>query len=81
MPRERRYVEAFRRWVEILRLCDGERGVAEIAEALGMRLSTVSDYIDVLEELGLVKTEIKGLPRKRVPVLTEKGRCLVECFK
>ncbi len=81
MPKERRYVEAFKRWIEILKLCDGQRGVTEIAQMLGLRISTVSEYIDVLEELGLVRTEIMGVPRKRVPVLTERGKCLLKCFE
>lgn len=77
----RTHIELINRFIKLLKVIDGKKGVSEIAKELEMRVSTVSDYITVLEELGLVETTIThDIPRRRVPKLTKRGECFLRCF-
>ena len=78
----RRYVDTIKRFIVLLKHVDGKKGITEIAQELKMRPATVSDYFAVLSELGLVEIRVvEGAPRKHVPVLTERGRCFLDCMK
>ena len=78
----RRTVEAFKRYLEILMAIDGRSSVSELIKRLGYRPATFLTYLEDLVELGLVEIRVEpGAPPRRIPVLTEKGRCLVQCFK
>ena len=78
---ERKITVALKRILYVLKNIDGESSITELASKLNLRVSTVSDYIRDLEALGLVRIEIKeGFPRKIVPKLTEKGKCIVKCL-
>jgi len=81
VPRQRRSIETFLKWLEILKRCDGKRSISEIANELGMRMATVSEYLDDLSELGLVElVEIREPPRKIVCKAKEKAICIEKCF-
>ncbi|MEM2025037.1 MAG: ArsR family transcriptional regulator [Desulfurococcaceae archaeon] len=76
-----RNVEAFKRMLEVLRACDGESSISDIAEKLRIRVATISDYISALEELGLVEVKAVKAPFvKKVCAKTEKGECMLMCF-
>ena len=78
---ERKITVALKRIFHVLKNIDGESSITELASKLNLRVSTVSDYIRDLEALGLIRIEIKeGFPRKIVPKLTEKGKCIVRCL-
>ncbi|MEM4827440.1 MAG: helix-turn-helix domain-containing protein [Desulfurococcaceae archaeon] len=75
-----RTVEMFKRMIDVLRACDGESSISDIAEKLGMRVATVSDYVSALEELGLVEVKAVKAPFvKKVCFKTERGECLLKC--
>ncbi|MEM0235273.1 helix-turn-helix domain-containing protein [Thermofilum sp.] len=76
-----RTVETFKRMIEVLKACDGESSISDIAERLDMRVATVSDYVSALEELGLVEVKAVKAPFvKKVCVKTAKAECLLKCF-
>ncbi|MEM0059292.1 MAG: winged helix-turn-helix domain-containing protein [Desulfurococcaceae archaeon] len=76
-----RTVETFKRLIDILKACDGESSISDIAEKLGVRVATISDYITALEELGLAEVKTVKAPfLKKICVKTEKGECLLKCF-
>lgn len=76
-----RTVETFKRLIEVLKACDGESSISDISERLGIRVATISDYINTLEELGLVKVKISKAPfMKKVCTKTQRGECLLKCF-
>ena len=77
----RRIVERINRYLEILKNADGEKSASEIARITGIRPATVLEYLLDLEELGWIKREVKkGMPPRVVAVLTEKGKCVLECL-
>ena len=77
----RRNVEAFKRYIEILKAVDGQSSVTEIMKRLGYRPATFLAYLEDLEELGLVRIRVEpGAPPRRIPELTERGRCVLSCF-
>jgi len=78
----RTHVELFKKFITLLKTIDGKKSISEIADSLGMRRMTVSDYIEVLRELGLVEIEVtESIPRRRIPKLTERGKCFIKCFE
>lgn len=78
----RKTVEAFRRYIELLKAIDGKTSVYQLAKKLNWRPNTVLAYVEDLKELGLIEIRIEpGAPPRNVPVLTEKGRCILKCFE
>ena len=54
--------------------------VIDISKVLNLSYPRTLNLVRVLEDLGLIKREIGGMPRKSVIVLTEKGKCLAKCL-
>ena len=52
----------------------------QISQDLGINYNTARSLVNVLVEEGWVKKEVGGLPRTSKLVLTEKGRCILECW-
>ena len=66
----------------IILLCQGKHNVSEMAEALRVRQSTVSQHLNPLRLLGLVtvdRTGGKGTYSLQEPSLKELVRCLAKC--
>jgi len=77
----RRYVEVVAKWLQILKSCDNT-SISEIAEATGLRIGTVSEYLRDLEYLKLVELqEIRAAPRKVICRKTERGKMFQECLE
>ena len=74
--------DSWRRMLAILEaLADGELSIYAIADKIGERRQTVSNYVAFMARMGLltVRLEKTSPPRKMVR-LTEKGRCLLSCM-
>ena len=55
--------------------------ITQITERLGLNRNTVQNNIDVLVKLGLVRKQVKGMPRQAYLEPTDKGVCIVRCIK
>ncbi len=72
----------FGKWFEILKLCNGRSTISDIAKSLGMRIGTVSEYLDDMQRLGLVELiTIPEPPRRIVCRRTSLGECIARCFE
>lgn len=70
------------RMFELLRTIEKEpKSISDLSKDLNVRWGTVKTYVRILEDLGLVKTEVwEGIPKKVMVKITDEGKCLVKCL-
>lgn len=75
--------ETLGRVFKIIKYIEEHEGcsITDIANGLNMNKNTVVKIVKCLVELGIVKKELTGIPRKSIIELTAKGKCLASCLK
>ena len=54
--------------------------ITELAQRLGVSRVSATNIVEALVELGLVKKELKGMPRRAELYLTGPGSCIARCI-
>ena len=70
------------RLIKVLEIVSEEpKSISQISNELGVKWGSAKTYVDILQRLGWVEVKaVTGMPPKVVAVLTEKGKCVLECL-
>jgi len=74
--------ETLRRVLDIVRYLSERPGasLSELSRDLGLNVETARRTLRALEQVGLVRREVGGMPRTARHYLTDLGKCIASCL-